>query len=333
MRSPNCSRTAPASLVRLSISRCALVILLVFPACEAHSVALTVLPVQGAVLLVAGAGRNVVVQHGDQGLLIVDTGLAAHADDLVAAIKNLAGEQAIRYVIDTGGGADIIGGNEKLRKSGITILGGNVVQDDPRGQQGATVIAHENVQTRMVAATAGSIRDELWPTETFSEDAYDLFFNDEAVQLIHVPNAHTDGDIMVFFRRSDVLATGDVFDMTGYPAIDPDSGGSINGLIAALNQIIDITVPRAQQEGGTLVVPANGRLCDEADVVEYRDMVTIIRDRIRDMLSRGMTLEQVRSARPTSDYDGRFAPKDAQAANRFIDAIYHSLSRKQHANG
>ncbi len=311
-------------------SRCGLIALFVLPVLSTHAAEIAVLPVQGAVQLVAAPGRNVVVQRGDQGLLVVDTGPIATADKVVALVRNLAGERRLRYVIDTAGGADVIGGNEKLRKFGATIQGGNVTQDDPRGQQGATVIAHENVQTRMASSAPDSTPDALWPTETFSEDAYDLYFNDEAVQLIHVPAAHSDGDVMVFFRKSDVLVAGDVFDMTRYPVIDLERGGSIEGLIGSLNRIIDITVPRDKQEGGTLVVPAHGRLCDEADVVEYRDMVTIIRDRIQDMIGRGLSLEQVRSARPTLDYDGRFASSDPRIAAMFVDAIYQSLSRAPH---
>jgi glyoxylase-like metal-dependent hydrolase (beta-lactamase superfamily II) len=312
--------------------RWTLIAVLLLAAAAGHAAEMTVLPVQGTVHLVAGAGRNVVVQRGDQGLLVVDTGVAAHADKLSATLENLAGNRTIRYVIDTGGGPDAIGGNDKIRKSGTTILGGNVTNDDPRGQQGATVIGHQNVLTRMATSTAESVPEELWPTETFSEAVYDLFFNDEAVQLIHAPAAHSDGDVMVFFRKSDVLVSGNVFDITRYPAIDLERGGNIDGLISALNTIIEITVPRDKQEGGTLVVPAHGRLCDEADVVEYRDMVTIIRDRIRDMISRGLSLEQVRSARPSLDYDGRFGGKDRRGADRFVDAIYKSLNPKQHAN-
>lgn len=305
-----------------------IIALLMLSSLAGHAAELTVLPVQGALYLVAGAGRNVVVQRGDQGMLVVDTGLLANTAPLSAAVRNLAGKRTVRYIIDTGSAPDIIGGNETLRKAGATIIGGNVIQDDPRGQQGATVIAHENVQLRLSLHAKEPVAEGLLPTETFSEDAYDLYFNDEAVRLIHVAAAHGDADTMVFFRKSDVLVSGDVFDMTRYPVLDIEAGGSIGGLIAALNEIIDITVPRDKEEGGTIVVPAHGRLCDEADVVEYRDMVTIIRDRIQDMIARKLSLEQVRKARPTLDYDGRFATNHPEIAARFVDTIYHSLSRK-----
>jgi glyoxylase-like metal-dependent hydrolase (beta-lactamase superfamily II) len=158
------------------------------------------------------------------------------------------------------------------------------------------------------------------PTDVYRGQQKDLYFNGEPVVLLHQPAAHTDGDSMVFFRGSDVISTGDIFVTTSYPVIDLDRGGSIQGVIDALNRIIDITVPAALQEGGTLVVPGHGRICDEADVVEYRDMVTIIRDRIADLLKRGRTLEEVKAARPTEDYDPRYGSSTA-----FVEAVYRSL--------
>jgi len=284
-----------------------------------------VLPVQGHVQLVSGAGGNVVVQLGKQGVLLVDAGLPATAPAVAAEVRRLAGTGIIRYVIDTGFDPDHTGGNELLRKAGLTVMGGNVLMDDPRGQRGAAVIAHENVELHM-AADAKSFPQEQWPTETFAGDRYDLFFNDEAVELIHAPAAHSIGDVMVFFRKSDVLATGDVFVTTTYPLIDLDNGGTIDGVVEALNRILDITVPRDKEEGGTIVVPGHGRLCDEADVVEYRDMVTIIRDRIRDLRAKGMTLEQVQAAKPTRDYDGRFGSDSGHwTTAQFVESVYRSV--------
>jgi len=161
-----------------------------------------------------------------------------------------------------------------------------------------------------------------WPTETFFTADKDIFFNNEAIQLLHQPGSHTDGDVVVFFRRSDVVSAGDVFGTTGYPVIERARGGTIQGLLDGLNRIIDVTIPKDKEEGGTYVIPGHGRLADEADVVEYRDMVTIVRDRIQDLIRRGQTLEQVKAARPTLDYDGRYGSPDA-----FIEAIYRDLSK------
>jgi cyclase len=184
-------------------------------------------------------------------------------------------------------------------------------------------------QTVLAAVSAPTGQKALlpvggWPTESYPESK-ELFLNDEAIQLFHVPAAHSDGDSLAFFRRSDVVVSGEIFSTMSYPVID--RGGSINGVIAGLNRIIEITIPKDWQEGGTMVIPAHGRICDEADVVEYRDMVTIIRDRIQDMLQKGMTLDQVQAARPTLEYDSRY-DNDAWTTSMFIEAVYRSLSKK-----
>jgi glyoxylase-like metal-dependent hydrolase (beta-lactamase superfamily II) len=193
------------------------------------------------------------------------------------------------------------------------------------------ILAHENVLNRMSAPPAAgqpAIPFAALPSDTYFTDSKDLFFNGEAVMLIHPKNAHTDGDTMVFFRRSDVISTGDVFTPGGFPNVDVARGGSLNGLIAALNHIIELTVPADKQEGGTYVIPGHGHLCDEADVVDYRDMATILRDRIQDAIKKGLTLEQVKAAKLTRDYDPLYAPNEA-ATDRFVTNAYNSLSAKK----
>src|SRR5262249_34931844 len=154
-------------------------------------------------------------------------------------------------------------------------------------------LAHENVLKR-ISAPAAAVPFRAWPTDTYFTAEKDLFFNGEAIQMLHQPAAHTDGDSIIFFRRSDVIAAGDLFTPGNYPVVDLQRGGNIQGLIAGLNRIIQIAIPAEKQEGGTMIVPGHGRLCDQADVVEYRDMATIIRDRVQDMIKKGMTLEQVK---------------------------------------
>jgi glyoxylase-like metal-dependent hydrolase (beta-lactamase superfamily II) len=165
------------------------------------------------------------------------------------------------------------------------------------------------------------------PTDTYFGEEKDLYFNGEGIQLLHQPVAHSDGDSVIFFRKSDVVVTGDIFLTTTYPVIDIARGGSINGVVDALNRILDITIPKEKQEGGTMVIPGHGRLCDEADVVEYRDMLTIIRDRIQDMVRKGMSLEQVKAARPTTDYDGRYGRDASWTKDMFVEAVYRSLTQ------
>jgi glyoxylase-like metal-dependent hydrolase (beta-lactamase superfamily II) len=294
---------------------------------------LEVLPVQGNVSMVAGAGGNIAIQVGDDGVLVVDTGSEPRADDILATITSVAGNKPIRYVVNTHVHADHTGGNAKVKAAGQAIIAGNVAFDVGGDRAtGATLIAHENVLNRMSAPTGSQspMPSSAWPTETFFGDESDLSFNGEPVQLLAQPPGHTDGDILVFFRRSDVLATGDVFITTSYPIIDLERGGTIDGIVASLNRIIDITVPRDKQEGGTMIVPGHGRICDEADVVDYRDMVTIIRDRIEKMKKEGLTLDQVKAARPTRDYDGRYgATTGFWTTERFVEAVYRSVGRKQ----
>ena len=140
---------------------------------------------------------------------------------------------------------------------------------------------------------------------------------------------HTDGDIVVFFRKSDVVASGDLFLTTTYPVIDSQSGGRVNGIIDGLNRILDVTIPKDKQEGGTYVVPGHGRLSDEADVVEYRDMLTIVRDRVQELVAKGKTLAEVKAAKPTLDYDGRYgAATGAWTTEMFVEAIYRELAAK-----
>jgi glyoxylase-like metal-dependent hydrolase (beta-lactamase superfamily II) len=165
---------------------------------------------------------------------------------------------------------------------------------------------------------------EAWPTEGYPGDSKEVTLNREAAQILHMPRAHTEGDSIVFFRRSDVIAAGDVYDTTSYPVIGP--GGSIDGVIAALNRIIDIAIPLDWQEGGTMVIPGHGRISDEADVVEYRDIVTMIRDRIRAMIDRGMTLAEVLAARPTLEFDARYGSQTGPwTTAMFIEAAYRNL--------
>jgi cyclase len=276
--------------------------------------------VQGNVYLLVGAGGNIAVQTGDEGVLVVDTGLAQNADKLIAAIKKLS-DKPIRWILNTHFHPDHTGGNEALSKAGSKTNGGP-----------AEVLAHENVLTRMSAPTGrqSSAPAAAWPTDTYSTEEKDIYFNGEAVMLYHEPNAHTDGDSIIFFRKSDVVSAGDTFVTTSYPFIDQANGGSIQGELNALNRILDITVPAHEQEGGTFVIPGHGRICDEADVLEYRDMVTIVRDRIADMVKRKLTLDQVKAAKPTLDYDLHYGSTTGFVTTAgFIEAVYKDLSNPQ----
>jgi cyclase len=299
---------------------------------QSANVRLQVLPVQGNVYIIAGAGGNIAVQVGQEGVLVVDAGLAGTSEAVLSEIRKLS-DKPLQYVLNTHFHPDHTGGNEAIRKAGVTITGANVTGNLTDAAVGAQILAHLNVLNRMSAPTGAQAPTPTgaWPTDTeFIRDHKDLFFNDEPIQMIHQPAAHTDGDSLVWFRRSDVLVTGDIFVTTSYPFIDTEHGGGIQGEIDALNNIIDITVPKHEEEGGTYVIPGHGRVCDEWEVVEYRDMVTIIRDRVQAAIKEGKTLAQIKEDHLTRDYDARYDSKTGfGGANQFVEAVYKSLTARK----
>ena len=289
-----------------------------------------VLQVRDNVYMIVGAGGDITVQTGKDGVLVVDSGLANMSDKTLAAIRSIS-QAPIRYLINTHYHPDHVGGNEAIRKAGATIAGGNVAGDlGAAAAEGAQVIAHENVLNRISAPTGkqSAVPPGGWPTSTFFDNEKKIFFNGEGIEVIHMPKAHTDGDSIVFFRRSDVIATGDIFTTIMYPVIDTAAGGTINGTIDALDRIVNLIIPVYGQEGGTLVVPGHGRLSDLGDVINFREMTIIIRDRIQDMIKKGMTLEQVKAAKPTLDYDPLFgASTGFWTTDKFVEAVYQTLKK------
>lgn len=291
-----------------------------------------VLPVQGNVYLLVGAGGNITVQAGKSGVLLADSGAASMTDQILAAVRKLS-DKPIRYIVNTSVDADHTGGNQNLAKvlgSATTVSVANTPGSS--ATQTVQIFAHDNVLSRMSALSGGqpAMPPIAWPTETFVNNVKELYFNGEAVLMYHLPAAHTDGDTIVHFRGSDVVSAGDIFVTNGYPVIDLERGGSLQGVIDGLNRILDIAVPAHHEEGGTYVIPGHGRICDEFDVLEYRDMITIIRDRIQAYIKKGMTLEQVKAMRPTRDYDPQYgATAGAWTTDRFVEAAYRSLTQKK----
>jgi cyclase len=314
----------------------------------------SVWPVKGNIYLLRGAGGNIAASVGRDGVLLVDAGAEQMAEDVLAAVKRLQRQvnsvppplgfaaetrssitrntteppKPIRYIINTSLDPEHVGGNAKISVVGDTISGGNVGNYAPTG---AAILAHENVLGKM-STQKPPVPDPALPTDVYHLPQYKIsnFFNGEGILLLNAPAAKTDGDTFVYFRGSDVIAAGDVFSNDRYPMIDVENGGSIQGVLDALNHILDLAIPEFRTEGGTMIVPGHGRVSDTADLAYYRDMVTIIRDRIKKMMDKGMTLQQVKASEPTLDYDPRFGTTTGPwTTDRFVEAVYRSLMQER----
>jgi len=281
-----------------------------------------VLHVQGQVYLIYGAGSNITMQAGDQAVVLVDSGPASMSAEVMKAIRTVS-QRPIAYIINTSYDRDHTGGNGNLAPGGFYMLA--TVHGSP---QEAAIVSHLKALDRMSADGSG-VPHADWPTETYEDEAWHLYANDEPLILEHAANAHTDGDSVIFFRRSDVLSTGDLFDMTRYPVIDEKAGGSLAGILKEINHILkDVAIPKENEEGGTYIIPGHGRVCDRNDLANYRDMLTIIRDRIQDLVKKGSTLEQVIKANPTFDYDGGYGvDKGPWTTDMFVAAVYRELKK------
>ena len=299
---------------------------------SARSGDVEILPVRGKVYMLVGAGGNITVHAGDEEVLLVDAGLESMSEKVLAAVRSIS-KRPIRYIINTNERDEHTGGNEKLAAAGTTIP--FRVSTDPRvsdgrmGKDRANVIAYLSVFHHMSAPTGQkSPRPEAaWPDNTYSTPQKKLTINDEPVLIMHFPS-NTDGNSIVHFRTSDVVSVGDLVDLTGYPVIDVKAGGSIQAVLESLNRLIDITVPGRKSEGGTYVIPGHGRLADQPDIAYYREMVAIVRDRIQAMISKNMTLDQVKAARPTLDYDTRYGKNSGPwTTDMFVEAAYESLKK------
>jgi len=284
------------------------------------------LPVQGQVHLIAGAGGNIAVQAGEQGVLLVDTGYEQMSAKTLAAMRKIS-NKTLRTVINTTLMDSHTGANAVLVREGRINQAGPGLGGRPNE---ADLIGHSQLLALMTKIGRQKIAVERWPPSVYSSKSKDLYSNDEPVVILHVPNGVTAGDSIVWFRKSDVVAAGEIFNQASFPYIDLANGGSINGILGGLNHLLEIMVPKHNQEGGTMVIPGYGRIGDEHDVLEYRDMLTIIRDRVQASMKKGMTLAQIKAMKPspTYEYEPRFNRDPAWTAEMFVEASYKSLGGK-----
>ena len=297
-------------------------------AAEPEDGGLDVVKVRKNFYMIAGAGGNIGVQIGSDGVVLVNSGAGAASDQVLAALKKLT-DLPIRYIINVDAGADFVGGNEKLSKAGFTIFTnalGNAAALQAMTGGGASILSHDSVLRRMAAAKP-AYSSSAQPNEAFFTPRKAIRMNDEGIEILYQPAAHSNADSFVLFRASDVVVTGDVMDMTRFPVIDLANGGSIQGEIDALNRLIDLTIaptPFIYKDVGTYVIPGHGRLCEQMEVVDYRDMVVLVRDVVADLIKQGKTIDQIKAARPALPYETRYGSQTG--TNAFIEAVYKSLS-------
>lgn len=256
---------------------------------------------------VTGRGGNLAVSIGDDGVFLVDDQYAPLTEAIRQVIAQLT-DQPVRFVINTHWHADHTGGNENL------------------GRLGTVVIAHDNVRTRMSAEQFSTFWERstdpspaaALPVVTFN-DKLTFHMNGLTIRAFHVSGAHTDGDAIVHFPELNVIHMGDVLFYTWYPYIDVSAGGSVRGTITA----VDSVLPMLDDE--TIVLPGHGVRTDKAGLVEYRDMLSVVADRIQAMIDDGKTLEEVQAAKPTAEWDEAWG-QNFMTPERFVRLVYGDLS-------
>ena len=314
---------------------------------QQNGAGIEVLQVRPNFYMIASEVSNIGVQIGEDGVVLVNAGTPDESGEVLTAIQKLT-KEPIRYIINTSADADLVGGNQTFAKAGLRLgalpvpAGGAPGPDDA-----AFIAAHEKVLERMQASsgTTPPFPSEAWPGETFDGKRKSMSLNGEGIEMLHQPAAHTDGDTVVFFRRSDVVVAGHILDATRFPVIDLARGGSIQGEIDALNRLIEMAIPpgpfvaspsaavatgASVLSGGTEVLTGRGRIYRQIDVVNYRDMVVIISDTIRHMIDQKMTLEQIKAAAPAKAWEPEFgATSGPWTTNDFVEAVYKSLASEK----
>jgi cyclase len=272
-------------------------------------VEITTTKISDSLYALDGQGGRMGVQVGPNGIFLVDSQFAPLSDKLVAAIKQVS-PAPMRFLVNTHVHGDHTGGNENFAKLGVTIMSRPMLR-----QRLAKPSAPAAGGATPAPAPAGAL-----PVVTYDSRST-VHLNGEAIELIPLPFAHTDGDTAVKFSNSDALMTGDVFRSVGYPNIDRANGGSLKGILDALQTLIDAAGPN------TKVLPGHGDITNRAAIVAHREMAVAVRDRVAKLMKDGRTLPEIVAAKPTADFDQRTG-NAAQSADRFVGQIYAELGGK-----
>ncbi len=289
---------------------------------ELDSGGLDVVKIRPDFYMIAGAGGNIGVNIGSDGVVLTNAGNEASSDRVLAEVKKLS-DLPVRMIINTDGGPDFVGGNAKIARAGLAVRTGSNL---------AEIVAHESILTKMSARNANpSYPGDAWPNDAFTVGRHAVRMNDQGIEIFKLANGHNNTDSAVLFRKSDVVAVGDIMDTTRFPVIEVANGGSINGEVDALNRVIELTIapiPYIYKDVGTYVIPGHGRLCEQMEVVDYRDMVVTIRDNVADLIKQGKTLDQIQAAHPALAYETRYG-REPGVTNAFVESIYKSLTAKK----
>jgi len=274
-----------------------------------NKVEVKVVPVAGGVSMLVGEGGNIGVTAGKDGIFLIDDQFEPLLPKIRTAVKTL-GDGPIRFVVNTHFHGDHTGSNAKLGESGAVIL----AQENVRKRLGMERIDRETNKTIPPKPP------EAWPLVTYA-NGVNLYLNGDELEVTHVAPAHTDGDSFIRFKKANVVHMGDTFFHGGYPFIDVDSGGSVDGMIAAVDQVL------ATSDDKTKIIPGHGPLGNKADLQTYRNMLAAVRDRVKALIAQGKPLDQIIAAKPTAQWDAKWG-KAFMPPDIFLSFVHRSLTEK-----
>ncbi len=286
---------------------CCLLAMEVFAQRDFSKVEIIPVKITENIYMLKGSGGNIGICTGDKGVLMIDSQFAPLSDKIKTAIRKLS-NQPIHYLVNTHWHGDHTGGNENMNSDEVLLVAHNNVYERMNKKNLMKAF------TQAVPAAPGKALPEI----TFS-DKMNIHFGEEVVMVFHVDNAHTDGDAMVYFANSNVLHMGDTFFNGRYPYIDLSSGGSVDGVLNAINTAIMLT------DEDTKIIPGHGALSNKKELLKYREVVQTVRDRVRDAIKNGKSLEEIQAAKLNADYDEAWG-SGFISGEKIVDIMYTSLT-------